>query len=280
MIQPFRWDVRKREQLGGLLEGQPAEAYPEFWDDLRVCCARVLSACQDGRLVCVGRSPESLFDYLSGALNQSSWATRLSLLNISLYHRHSGKIRDTRFNLFCKHLSALELDPQQIASKPHKTVLVDVVQTGTTYNNLSDLWLAWAKQQGVDLATFTRKMHFIGLVWQGKTSPKTWRWQQHAPWLKTYGIRAAQNVAIPGQMWSYIGDHQSKVSRWNPPDAWGEAFMQEPPREDWHLEALRLAYNIYQKAQQPTERSLFLAELTKQPGMKEAWFRSLVQELK
>ena len=59
---PFRWDPSRRAQLGTLLRGEPAERYPEFLDDLRECCARVVARADDGRLVFVGRSPESIHD--------------------------------------------------------------------------------------------------------------------------------------------------------------------------------------------------------------------------
>lgn len=69
---PFRWDPSRRAQLGTLLRGEPAEQYPEFLDDLRECCARVLALADDGRLVFVERSPESIHDYLGGALADTS----------------------------------------------------------------------------------------------------------------------------------------------------------------------------------------------------------------
>ncbi|MDX2004646.1 MAG: hypothetical protein SFU83_05150 [Meiothermus sp.] len=283
MYQPFRWDVKRREQLGKLLEGTPAEAYPEFWEDLRLCAARVLSASQDGNLVFLGRSPESLFDYLSGMLGETSWASRLALLNVSL---HRWDARDIRreyrqsLEVFRQHLAALELSPRQIAAAPRKTVLVDVVSGGSTYQNLSELWLEWARGSGLDPAALARRMRFVGLVWRTKNSPNTWRWQQHAPWLAAYGPRAAHNVSIPGRMWRFIGEEQHKVSRWNPPPAWGLEQMAEPPREFWHLEALRFAYAVYSRAREPLEREAFRDLLTQQPSMRHGWFRDLLGQIR
>jgi hypothetical protein len=157
---------------------------------------------------------------------------------------------------------------------------VDVVSGGTTYKNLSELWLEWTRESGLDSAAFTRRMHFVGLVWRTKNSPNTWRWQQHAPWLAAYGPRAAQNVSIPGRMWDFIGNHQHKVSRWNPPSAWGHEMMGEPPREFWHLGALRFAYALYSKARQPDERQAFCDLLAQQPSMKHGWFRDLLGQLR
>jgi hypothetical protein len=54
---------------------------PELLLELARCCARVLAFAGDSDLVFVGRSPESLFDLLSGFLEGTSRAGRASLLN-------------------------------------------------------------------------------------------------------------------------------------------------------------------------------------------------------
>src|SRR4051812_11016458 len=83
VIRPFRWDVTKRSQLGSLVHVEQPETYEGLEEDLLVCCARVVAFAGDSDITFVGRSPESLFDLLSGMFFETSWATRLSLLNIS-----------------------------------------------------------------------------------------------------------------------------------------------------------------------------------------------------
>jgi hypothetical protein len=80
---PFRWNITRRSQLGGLVEGSPPPTYAGFIDDLQQCGARVIALCDNGDLFFVGRSPESLFDHLSGLLFDSSWARRLWLVQFS-----------------------------------------------------------------------------------------------------------------------------------------------------------------------------------------------------
>src|SRR5688572_1556132 len=81
---PFRWDVRKREQLGGLLDGWTPTVRQEFVSELMRVCARVIAFCGDGDLVFVGRSPDPLFDFLSGAFAGTTWEGRLRQLPVSL----------------------------------------------------------------------------------------------------------------------------------------------------------------------------------------------------
>src|SRR5215470_4608289 len=73
-FKPFRWDLSRREQLPqvplssmAVFRHWPQVKYsPEFEQELRICAARVIAAAGDTDWVFVGRSPEHLFDYLSG----------------------------------------------------------------------------------------------------------------------------------------------------------------------------------------------------------------------
>jgi hypothetical protein len=81
---PFRWDLVSPDQLGSLLDGA---AEPNLWflSALVECAARVLARCADGDLYFVGRSPDSIFDLLSGALSATTWCGRCRRLPLSLW---------------------------------------------------------------------------------------------------------------------------------------------------------------------------------------------------
>jgi hypothetical protein len=78
-LRPFRWDLAGQARLGSLLDDVPA---PDLWflDELVACAARVLALSADGDLHFVGRSMDSMYDLLSGALRETSWNERLSVL--------------------------------------------------------------------------------------------------------------------------------------------------------------------------------------------------------
>jgi hypothetical protein len=145
-VIPFRWDVTRPEQLGRLAEGRPAESYEGFLDDLRVCCARVVTAighltagAGGGDVLFVGRSPESLYDYLRGVCRDTGWARRLGMLNVSLRwadeSRLGAKYPAGLWSLR-GYLAALGLDPVSLAARPSPAVLVDLVCNGSTFGNL------------------------------------------------------------------------------------------------------------------------------------------------
>lgn len=67
---PFRWDLVTPAQLGSLLADRPE---PDLWfrDALVECAGKVLARCGGGDLVFVGRSLDSMFDLLGGALGHT-----------------------------------------------------------------------------------------------------------------------------------------------------------------------------------------------------------------
>jgi hypothetical protein len=84
MKEPFRWNIAYREQLGRLISDDPTPVDPGLIDTLQACAARVLALARNSDVLFIGRSPENLFDYLSGILAPTSWADRCSLVNLSL----------------------------------------------------------------------------------------------------------------------------------------------------------------------------------------------------
>ncbi|HEX5725832.1 MAG TPA: hypothetical protein VFX98_10235 [Longimicrobiaceae bacterium] len=278
---PFRWDLSRREQLGRLPEAPPyIEPYPDFVAELRPCCVRVLALAGDSQLVFVGRSPESLFDYLSGVLAETSWSERLVLLNLSLYRYTAADLSRAELAAVRQQFQHLGLDPARIASGPRPLALVDVIASGGTLGTLQALLLDWAREEGVDPAAVRRRLRVVGLVVQGKNSPNTWRWYQRVEWAADYPRSALKSVSIPYVLWHDLGEEQKKVSRWNPPYAWGSAEMARPPRDYYHLMALREALGVFERGRDPGERERFAAQLAAQPEMRHRWLRQLVLELR
>ena len=133
VVRPFRWDIGRRSQLGSLPHVAPPETYPEFEDDLLACAARVLAFAGDSDLVFVGRSPQPLFDLLSGLLLDTSWNDRLRLLNVAL--RHVGTPTQEQLRAIYPYFAEVGLEPHTLARRPRTVALVDVVDTGQTFGS-------------------------------------------------------------------------------------------------------------------------------------------------
>lgn len=287
MVVPFRWDVRRREQLGRLLEA-PAAPRPYWfppsphWDEtlseIRTCSARVVARAGDARLVFIGRSPESLFDYLTGALANTAWADRCDLLNVSMPGtvRTGGDFPAASVNAFRAQLRALGLTPAQVASAPRPVALVDLVSRGGTFGSLADSFVAWAREERVDANAVRRRLRFVGLTVRTHNSPNTWRWFQRCAWARDFPRGALRGVTIPGWLWGYLGNFQEKMMPSNDCTRWGTEDLMRPRHDPETLQALRFALQVHEQARTRDERARFAAELAARVEMREPWLRSLV----
>ncbi|HEX6747501.1 MAG TPA: hypothetical protein VF092_09460 [Longimicrobium sp.] len=280
---PFRWNLARRQQLGSLLDGPEAASYAGFVDTLRRCCVRVLALSRDSDLIFVGRSPESLFDYLSGILSDTSYADRCVLVNVSMRYASAAEVSREHpegMKALRAQLEHLGLSPARIAASERPRTFVDLVYRGSTFGHLAGLLARWAAEAGVDVKAVRRRIGFIGITERTKNSPNTWRWYQKVPWAADFPRSALRSVSIGWGEWTYLGDEQKKVARWYPPMAWGAEELARPPREPWHLEALRLAVRVHETGRDPEERARFAAELAAQPEMRHPWLRTMVSELR
>lgn len=286
---PFRWDIRRREQLGRMMEAPRPEGWgrDRYWDEtfaeIRNTSARVLARAGDARLVFVGRSPECLFDYLSGALAETSWAERLDLLSVSMpsgdVHGRPDIPQSSVEGLHAM-LRALRLSPAEIASAPRPVAFVDVVSRGGTFGSLAESLAAWARLEGVDVNAVRRRLRFVGMTVRTKNSPNTWRWFQRGGWTEDFPRSALRGVSIPDWFWSYQGGYQLKMTPSNDYTRWGTDAMTRPVHEPEAFEALRTAFRIHEQARTRDERARFAAALAEREEMREPWLRSLVVEVR
>jgi hypothetical protein len=284
MPNVFRWNISRREQLGRLPLDEPDFGYYSFervLPELRRCSARVLAMAGDSRLVFIGRSPESLYDYLTGALSGTSWADRSSILNLSLKTR--GGVWDTMDaaarSAMCEQFRTVGVDPASIASSPKPTTFIDLIYAGETFEKLVQLLLAWAGEVGIDDRLMRRRVRIIGITERDETGAKGPRWKR-TKWAAHFQPRDLKGVAVPGWFWGFLGDYQKKVSRSNPPSRWGDPEMARPPRESEHREALRGALAIHNAGRTRVERDALAAELSQQPSVRHVWCRVLAAELR
>lgn len=278
VVRPFRWDVRQRSQLGTLAHVEPPETYDGFEDDLLECAARVLAFAGDSELVFIGRSPQPLFDLLSGLLIGTSWGDRLRLLNISL--RHVRPPNRAQLQAVYPYFDEVGLEPHELARSPRTVALVDVVDTGGTLGSLFGLLEERTNLEQAEWRAVARKLRIVGVTWREPTSPNAWRWQQHAEWvdrLRPYDIK---NVSAPTRLATYLADEVPKTNYSFTPPWWGDEAVLTPVRDDEARLALALAVHLFDLGSNWWTRREFARALTEQPAMSESWFRSLVLEIK
>lgn len=261
-----------------MLDGAEAPS-PAFLDELIECAARVLAQCGDGELYFVGRSVDSLYDLLSGALAETGWVERLHPLPLSLYGLsgqgfNAEELRQLRTNLTAEGLAPGEL----MRGRP--TVFVDLVYQGSTFENLYAVLRDWIDDEHAQWDVIRRQLRFVGITWRTKTSPNTWRWQQHADFAGELPASAIRNVSLDGWLWSYFGNYQPKTAGSFRRTRWADARVAEPPRDETARKALAEAVALVAAAKTPEVRRALAAELARQPAMSERWLRDLQVSLR
>jgi hypothetical protein len=216
--RPFRWDIAGGARVGTLIDDV---AVGRLWylDELVACAAKVLARSADGDLWFVGRSVDSLYDLLSGALSGTSWAARVHPLPLS-YSDGSDALRPRQVAQLRANLAAEGLAPHDLARRRGPAVLVDLVWRARTFTNLYRFVRTWVDDDRAQWDVVRRKLRFVGIVQREKTSPKTWRWQQHVDWTRELPASAVANVSISPAMWNWFGNEQPKTAESFRPEDW------------------------------------------------------------
>jgi len=277
----FRWNITRREQLGRLVDGEPAEVHASVVDELRMCCSRVIAMAGDARLVFIGRSPEYLFDYLTGAFANTSWTNRLAIVNLSLkeFGSKSDELAPATHLALREQLAAHRLTPWDVASGAHPVALIDLIYGGETFGKLTGCLIAWATASGVGWRAVRRRIRIVGITERQRTGLRLWRWRT-LDWASSYRPSALKGVSVPYWFWTHLGDSTKKVSRPNPPARWCDPEMERPPRGADFIEALRIAVALHDLGRSRTERDALAAAISAQPAVRDAWCRTLAAELR
>lgn len=276
--EPFRWDLVGPDPLGRLLEDS---APPSLWflDALVACAAKVVARSHDGRLVFVGRSADSIFDLLSGVFAGSSRRDHLGRLPFSFRGDASTlsrrEVREARVLL-----AACGAAPEEMARAPRPVTFVDLVARGYTFTNLYRLLRAWSDERKRPWAELRRKVRFVGITIRTKTSPKTWRWHQHADWTTELTARSVANVSLDERVWCYLGNDQPKLTRSFRPELWVLPEADGPQHDDATRRALAEAVAVVAAGRSRQTRMALRRVLMREPAYARPWLRALVTELR
>ncbi len=286
MSAPFRWDLSKREQLGGRIADRPMPPapYAGFFQDLRTVSAKVLATADTADLAFVGRTPENLFDYLSGVFLGVEGAPRLNLLPFSL--RWIGPpngpagISEAKLRGLFAAFTACGVSCVDIAAADRPLALVDFVASGGTMESLITLWRLEAQRTHTDWAAVQRRLRVIGLRARTKNSPNTWRWQQNQDWLHLVPDMTIKNVSAPPRLVYFLANDQTKVTHAFHPGRWdAEQHGAEPPTSA-QLDALAFAAGLFDRGRTRRERQALAGAIARDARMHQAATRALVLALK
>jgi hypothetical protein len=278
-IRPFRWDVGGGAQLGSLLDDVPP---PDLWflDELVACAARVLARSADGDLYFVGRSLDSMYDLLTGALRGTSREDRARLLPLSLWGTWATRPSPAELAQLRTNFAAEGLDPRALGQRRHPVVFVDFVSSGGTFEGLFELLREWIDTERAQWDVIRRKLRFVGITRRKHTSPNTWRWQQQAEWTAQLPPSAIKNVSMDAAVWHYFGDTQPKATISFRPYLWLDESVREPRRDPERLSGLAQAVALVERGASAETRAELARHVAAEPAFREPWLRSLALELR
>jgi hypothetical protein len=282
MSAPFRWDLVTPDQLGSLPAGT-ASPKPPFLDDLVACAGKVLARSGNGDLVFVGRSLDSMFDLLGGALTGLADDRRLHRLPLSFaglgvlagrrWHRRPLTPAETARAR--ELLAGVGVTPRGLARRARPVAFVDVVSGGGTFRQLFTLLRSWIDEERQAWQVIRRKVRFVGVTPRRRTSPNTYRWQQVEEWPAQLPARSVVNVSLDPWVWSYLGDHQVKLTRTFRPDCW-LAEAAGPGRDEPTRQAIAEALAIVAYGRSRAGRRALARAVRGEPTLAEPWLRTLV----
>lgn len=175
-------------------------------------------------------------------------------------------------------LTDVGVTPHALARRTRPIVFVDVVHEGSTLTELFNLLDAWIRESREPWDVVRRKVRFIGVTRRQPTSPKTWRWQQHAEWTCRLPAGAVVNASLHRFVWSYFGDHQTKLTRSYRPDRWLNPD-DGPERDERARQALAEAVAVVAYGRSARGRRRLAHAINGEPALAQPWLRSLVRQL-
>ena len=282
---PFRWDLVTPDQLGSLLEGIEPPDVP-WRDEFVTCAGKVVARSGGGQLVFVGRSLDSMFDLLSGAFTEIS-QPKVARFPVSFSRtgafRNNGRwsraaLTPSERQQAREILATAGAHPNDLARRQRPLTFVDVVHAGGTFTDVFNVVRDWVEDERAPWAVIRKKVRFIGVTSREKTSPNTWRWQQHAPWTEQLPSSAVVNVSLDPHAWSYFGDHQTKLHRTFRPKDW-TADVDSPTRDEKTRLALAEAVSIVRYGRSRDGRQALARVMSGEGALAEPWLRTLITHL-
>ena len=274
---PFRWDLVAPDQLGSLLEGVP-EPPLQFGPELARCSGQVLARSGNGDLAFIGRSLDSMYDFLSGALSGVRDAPALHRVPLSFARDWAGRSRRTltasELQVARGILEAAGCAPRALVRRSRPLTFVDVAHTGGTFGDLYELISDWVAEERAPWSVARTKVRFIGVTSRKKTSPNTVRWAQQQRWTSELPAKSVLSVSLDPHVWSYFGDHQLKLTRSWAPSRW-LAEQGGPGRDERTRTALAEAVAVVAFGRTRDGRQQIANAMDGEPALAESWLRRL-----
>jgi hypothetical protein len=266
--------LRRRLGRGG------TSTLPDYQNDrLLRGAANVLSAGGVSDFVFVGRSLESVYDLLCGALSRTTWYDRVQLLQLSLQNHSPEEFHQRRpdraaslWSYFC----ASQLTPRQIVERPCPVAFVDVVDRGSTFDSLSRLLRFWSDRSGV-WEKVRERLAWVAVLSETPPDNDSHWHPSRSQGTAEFDPARVRRVFLNTRLWCYLANQQEKTTESYTPQRWGDPVVGRAPDKSWLLDAARGARELYRQGEKSRHR---LASLLDEPPPPIPLIADLARELR
>lgn len=270
--QPYRWSLSsfgggRPDQLGTLAAPQDQSPPSDLvLAELTGATAKVLARSDGADLCFLGRSLDSMYDLLTGALEHSRWDGRLLRLPVSCTTDDEWGLAGT--HRFREHLASVGLEPYALARRKRPIALVDVVFEGRSFTTLHRHLADWIEESREPWAVIRRKLRYVGVTRRRDSSPNTWRWQQDPDndWVRTLPAAHVTDVSLNRRVWSYLANEQPKVNSSFPHWNWFDEESTVTPRHHRVAGALAEARYFTDAGRGTETREELIRLMAREPG--------------
>ncbi|RJL32107.1 hypothetical protein [Bailinhaonella thermotolerans] len=241
VVVPFRWDPADERVVREVTAGEPE---PELWylPELVRCAGEVLAASEGGETWFLGRSADSLFDLLTGALAGTSAEGLARHLTISL----EGEPTPEEVRRLRGYLGAVGLTPYRIRGLGRPVVFADLVDKGETFAILRRVLCDWA---GAEL-----DLRFLGIAMRARPD---------AGWTAKLPPGTAAEIVMDDRLWEYLAYEQEKLTPSFHRRRWAETWLAEPRRDRYTRQALAEASALVRAGRTAEVRTALANALTR-----------------
>ncbi|MFI6082270.1 hypothetical protein ACIBBB_15060 [Streptomyces sp. NPDC051217] len=270
--QPYRWSLSafgggRPDQLGTLCPPQDQSPPGDLvLAGLTAVTAKVLARSDGADLCFLGRSLDSMYDLLTGALEHSPWDGKLLRLPVSCMDDDGWSPAAGR--RFREHLASVGLEPYALARRSRPIALVDVVAQGRSYGTLHRHLADWVVESREPWTVIRRKLRYVAVTRRVRSSPNTWRWQQDPDnaWVRTLPAHHVTDVSLDRRVWTHLADDQPKVNESFPHWNWFDEPSTLTPRHHRVARALAEARYFTEAGRSTRVREELIRLMAREPG--------------
>ncbi|WP_394617489.1 hypothetical protein JNUCC0626_49255 [Lentzea sp. JNUCC 0626] len=273
MNMPLRWDLVTPDQLGTMLDDVET---PEIWylDELAECAGKVLARSGNGDLVFVGRSLDSMYDLLGGALQGADRVLqRLPVSFVRGREAAPDEVRRVR-----EMAAEIGITPRSLARRERPVTFVDVVWAGGTFEKLFTVLDDWIDEERETWPAIRRKLRFVGVTSRTGTSPNARRWHEGADWIHRLPSSSVLSVSLEPFVWNYLGNTQTKLTWSYQLHRWRE-YLREAKRDEHTRIALAEAVHLVALGRTKEVQRKIARAMDGEPALSEPWLRTLRSRL-